>query len=92
MKAKNLRPFLFLEITIFEEQNRRKNKWSSDKKRSSVFALRKWCSSKTVFGQSGCPVTSSSLVGWASFFGAVFLLVNENMVPLAGLRTRSIFI
>ena len=37
---------------------------------------------KEVFGQSGCSVPSVSLVVWASFFGTVLFLVNENMVPL----------
>ena len=32
--------------------------------------------------QSGRPVPFTSLVVWASFFGTVLFLVNENMVPL----------
>ena len=85
------RHFVFLEITIFKGQNWHKNKWSSKKKVFSFctdFALQKWCfqkkkkkkKEKKVFSRSG---PSTTLVIWASFFGTVLFLVNENMVPLS---------
>ena len=37
---------------------------------------------KKVFSKSSCVVPSTSLVVWASFFGTVLFLVNENMAPL----------